>query len=264
MKKAITMRRGIHLFALSFSLFFVILGVGCDDNNGGGNGGNGACPDTNVGIDVCDPETGGPFTTDIDNDFFPVVPGSESVLESDDETLRLEITVLEETEEVAGVTTRVLVESEFEDGLLIEVSRNFFAQVQEGQEGEGTVCYFGEDVDICETGLVENGDGFLCDGEEPDHSGEWRAGVGDNRPGIIMPADPQEGDVFSQEDAPGIAEDIAEVKAFGEEIDVPAGIFNDTLTTEDCNPLDGGTRDRKVYVRDIGLAIDEDVELTEF
>ena len=88
-----------------------------------------------------------------------MVPGNESVLESEDETIRLEISVPGDTENVAGVTTRVLVESESEDGLLIEVSRNFFAQVQEGQEGAGTVCYFGEDVDICDTGLEPDPDG---------------------------------------------------------------------------------------------------------
>jgi hypothetical protein len=45
-------------------------------------------------------------------------------------------------------------------------------------------------------------------------------------------------------------------------IEVPAGDFNDTLRTEDCNPLDG-TKDLKVYVNGIGLAIDEDLELVE-
>src|SRR3989304_5165532 len=112
------------------------------------SGGGGACPEPNLEIEVCDPETGGPFTLDINNDFFPVVPGSESVLESEDGTIRLEITVLEETEEVAEIDTRVLVEEEFEDGELIEVSRNFFAQAP-----DGTVCYFGEDVDECTDGL---------------------------------------------------------------------------------------------------------------
>jgi hypothetical protein len=147
-------------------------------------------------------------------------------------------------------------EVEFEDDVLIEVSRNFFAQAP-----DGTVCYFGEDVDVCDTGLVEDGDGFLCDGGEPTHEGEWRAGENGNVPGIIMPADPQVGDVFMQEGAPGLAEDQAEVLALGEPIEVPAGEFDDTLTTEDCNPLEGGARDIKVYVRGIGLAIDEDAEL---
>ncbi len=240
------------LFIIGFLPFFII--GGC---NGGGGGG---CPVPNLNISVCNPLTGGPFSLDIDNPFCPwFSPGSESVLEDSEGVLQLVITVLEETEVVAGVETRIIVESESQDGLLIEVSRNFFAQAP-----DGTVCNFGEDVDICDTGLEPDGDGFLCDGEEPDHSGEWRAGEGDNQPGIMMPADPEVDDVYNQEVAPGVAEDIAKVVALGESIGVPAGEFDETLTTEDCNPLDGGSRDTKVYVRDIGLAIDEDLELVEF
>jgi hypothetical protein len=78
-----------------------------------------------------------------------------------------------------------------------------------------------------------------------------------------MLADPQPGDSYKQEDAPEVAEDQAEVMALGEPIVVPAGNFNNTLITEDCNPFDG-TRDLKVYVNGIGLAIDEDLELVEF
>ena len=231
-----------------------ILG-GCDDNNGGGGGG--ACPQTNIGIEVCDPDAG-PFSLIIDNGFFPVVVGSESLLKNEGGQHQLVITVPAEIEQVAGVNTRVLVEEESEDGLLIEVSRNFFAQAP-----DSTVCYFGEDVDICDTGLEPDGNGgFLCDGEEPSHEGSWRAGENGALPGIIMLADPQPGDSYKQEDAPNVAEDRAEVEALGEPIQVPAGDFNDTLRTEDCNPFDG-TKDLKVYVDGIGLAIDEDLELVE-
>jgi hypothetical protein len=186
----------------------------------------------------------------IDNGFFPVVVGSEMVLEGvDDEGIevRVEITVPGDTETVAGVETRVLVETEFEDGELVEVSRNFMAQAP-----DGTVCYFGEEVDNIEDGEVVN------------HDGSWLAGENGNLPGIIMPGEPEVGMVFQQEAAPGIAEDQAEVIAFGEEIDVPAGMFSDTLTTEDCNPLEDGATDLKVYVDGIGLAIDESAELISF
>jgi hypothetical protein len=147
---------------------------------------------------------------------------------------------------VAGVNTRVLVETEFEDDVLVEQSRNFYAQAP-----DGTVCYFGEDVDIYE------------DGEIVSHDGAWRAGEDGNLPGIQMPGDPEIGMIFQQEFAPGIAEDQTEILAFGEQIDVPAGMFSDTLTTEDCNPLDK-TTDLKFYVDGIGLAIDEFAELISF
>ncbi len=234
-------KTGLSVLILTLS-FFAIGGCG----GGGGNGG--VCPATNVGIEVCDPDAG-PFSLVIDNGFFPVVVDSETVLEGEDDegvVIRVEMTVPGDTEMVAGINTRVLVETEFEDDELVEVSRNFFAQAP-----DGTVCYFGEEVDNIEDGEVIN------------HDGSWRAGEGENLPGIIMPADPEVGMIFQQEFAPGIAEDQAEVVALGEEIDVPAGIFSDTLTTEDCNPLDG-TMDLKVYVDGIGLAIDEFAELISF
>lgn len=143
------MKRSIFSLALLLSFFFVISQTGCSHDGDHGHtadgGGGGVCPETNVDISVCDPEVG-MFSLVIDNGFFPLVVGAETVLEGvDDEgvEIRVEISVLDETEEVAGVTTRVVVETEFEDGELVEISRNFYAQAP-----DGTVCYFGEDVCI--------------------------------------------------------------------------------------------------------------------
>ena len=130
-------------------------------------------------------------------------------------------------------------ETEFNDDVLVETTRNYFAQAP-----DGTVCYFGEDADIYENGMVVS------------HEGSWRAGEGGNLPGIVMPGKPEVGMIFQQEFATGIAEDQSEITALGETIDVPAGMFSDTPSTEDCNPPDG-TTDSKAYVNGIGLAIDE-------
>ncbi|MCA9810262.1 MAG: hypothetical protein KC473_07985, partial [Candidatus Dadabacteria bacterium] len=106
---------------LVLALAFFAIG-GCS-SGGGGGGGGGTCPEINTDIEVCDPETGGPFSVVVDNGFFPVVVGSETVLEGfDDEgtLVRVETTVPDEIEVVAGVTTQVLVETEFEDDELVE------------------------------------------------------------------------------------------------------------------------------------------------
>lgn len=237
-------RTGLLVFAVALS--FMVVG-GCS-SGGGSGGGGGSCPEVNTSIAVCDPSAG-PFSLVIDNGFFPLVVGSEFLLEGeeDGEFLTVEITVLDETEVVAGVTTRVVEEAEFEDGELVEISRNFFAQAP-----DGTVCYFGEDVDDFE------------DGEIVSHDGEWRAGENGNLPGIIMPGNPEVGMIFQQESAPGIAEDQSEIVALGETITVPAGTFSDTLSALDCNPIDFEGFDDKVYVDGIGLAIDNAVELISF
>jgi hypothetical protein len=199
-------------------------------------------------ISVCAPDAG-PFTLDIDNEYFPLTVGKVLVLEGDDDgtTIRLEITVLDETEEVAGVTTRVMEEAEYENNVLVEISRNFFVQAP-----DGTVCYYGEDVDDYEGGVVVG------------HGGEWRAGEGGNLPGIFMPGEPREGVQFYQEFAPGIAEDRAAITKMGEEITVPAGTFNETLRAFDWNPLEGGAGDVKYYIKGIGLSIDEVAKLVSY
>ena len=189
---------------------------------------------------VCDPsET---FTTDIDNPFMPLPVGRRIELRGNG--LLVRISVLDAIETVAGVDTRVVEEYEAADGRVLEISRNFFAQAQ-----DGTVCYFGEEVDI----YGENG-------EVTSHAGAWRAGGG-NAPGIFMPSSPQVGRAFQQESAPGIAEDQSKVVALGERTEVPAGTFEDTVTMLDRNPLDG-SEDTKVYARDIGLIVDESVRMT--
>jgi hypothetical protein len=193
-------------------------------------------------LSVCDPS--GEFTTDVDNRFFPLPVGQRIVLEGGGLTVR--ITVLDELETVAGVETRVVEEHEASGGRVLEISRNFFAQAV-----DGTVCYFGEDVDIYdESGNVTS------------HAGEWRA-TGANVAGIFMPASPEVGQAFQQEIAPGIAEDQSRIEALGERITVPAGTFEDTVTMLDLDPLDGG-QDRKVYAAGVGLIVDESAEMTSF
>jgi hypothetical protein len=198
-------------------------------------------------ISVCDPAKG-PFTLEIDNEFFPLPVAKKLTLEGEEDgaTLQVIFSVLDETETVAGVVTRVVEERESEDGELVEISRNFFAQAP-----DGTVCYFGEDVDIYE------------DGKVVEHEGEWRAGEGENKPGIIMPAALSIGMEYQQEVAPGVAEDTGKVTAMGDKLSVPAGDFEDTLTVWETSPLDSGGS-TKVYVRGIGMAFDDGIELIAY
>ena len=197
---------------------------------------------------ACDPDAT-TFTVDIDNPFFPLPVGQQVVLEGEEggQHLLVRLTALDEIETVVGVRTRVIEEYEAKDGRVVEVSRNFFAQAQ-----DGTVCYFGENVDMY--------DGA---GNVTSHSGSWRAGVDANRPGIFMLPSLEVGIAFQQEIAPGIAEDQSQVIAVGERTDVPAGTFEDTATLRDGSPLDGGTGD-KIYARGIGLIVDGPARLTRY
>jgi hypothetical protein len=200
-----------------------------------------------MSIGVCDPGTQS-FTAEVDHPFFPLPVGHRLLLQANgffsDEAVR--ITVLPQTEVVAGVETRVVEEYETKDGQVIEISRNFFAQTDSRY-----VCYFGEDVDI-----------YDSNGNVTSHMGAWRADGDRNQPGIFMTPDPMVGQAFYQEIAPGIAEDQAMITALGEAIEVPAGAYDDTVTIVDRNPLDGGS-DEKVYARGIGLIVDASAQLVK-
>lgn len=187
------------------------------------------------------------FTLTSTNPYFPLGVGSHWVLEGVEggALIRLEVTVLNTTANVGGVTTRVVEERETADGALVEISRNFFAEAS-----DGTVCYFGEDVDIYENNQIVS------------HDGAWRADAPGNSPGIIMPANPRSGMMFQMEGAPGIAEDEGTIKNGGR-VRVPAGSFRESIRVREYNPLDGGTS-LKVYAKGVGLVNDNPVELVSY
>ncbi len=194
----------------------------------------------------------------IDNPYFPLSVGDQRVLTGKEQgqTIGLRITVLDATENLYRgknkVTTRVVEETEWYDTnasgaidpgeALIESSLNYFAQTQ-----SGTVCYFGETVDIYENGEIVS------------HEGSWRADTRGNAPGIYMPASPKVGMTYQQEVAPGIAEDTATILAIGD-VTVAAGTFVNAIKVRDFNPLDG-SRGIKWYAPDIGIVVDGHLEL---
>jgi len=196
---------------------------------------------TVAGIDPAD------FQSTVDNPYFPLPQGSIFVYEGKEadadtgETLQVrgEVTVLLETFVVAGVETTVVEDKVYEDGELVESTRDYYAQHR-----DGTVYYFGEHVNDYE------------DGEIVGHSGEWLAGEGESLLGIFMPSDPQVGVEFEQERAPAIAEDRSTVIAVDQSVTVPAGSFTGCIKTEDINPLDGVT-ENKYYCPDVGFVREE-------
>lgn len=223
--------------------FVPVLAASCS----GGGGGKPCGIVTNLDASVC-ALGGGPFTTNVTNPYFPLRVGTALVLEGLDEgeNIHLEILTLTSTEMVSGVVTRVVRETETIDGELYEISWNYFAQAI-----DGTVCYFGEDVLFYENGVVVGTDG------------SWRAG-GANQPGIQMPAVPHVGDAYSQEIAPGIAEDRAQVLSTNGTVTVPAGTFNGVLRNLECNPLELDSDEYKEYAPGVGLIVDAAVRLTDF
>jgi len=201
-----------------------------------------------LSLDVCAPGQGG-FTTVSTNPYWPMDVGRQLVLtaEEDGETHINQVTSLNVTVVIAPVTTRVVEEREFVDDELSEVTWNYFAQAS-----DGSICYFGEDVDIYEEGGIS-------------HEGAWCAAAPGNAPGIFMPADPKPGMKFQIEVAPGVAEDEGKIVGIGP-IEVPFGPFEETIRLREFNPLEGA-KDYKIHAAGTGIIVDgtqtlEDVNQT--
>jgi hypothetical protein len=184
------------------------------------------------------------FSAVVDNQLFPlstlrVLEYAGEEQDSDTgETIatRGVITILPDRQRtIAGVQVLVARDEAFADGELVESTLDYFAQHR-----DGTVYYFGEDVDNYE------------DGRLVDHEGSWLAGDGQNLPGIFMPAAPAVGARFDQERAPGIAEDHSTVLETGLTVTVPAGDFTGCIKTEDVDPI-GNASEHKWYCPAVGL-----------
>jgi len=189
------------------------------------------------------------FSTTGRNSFFILEPGYQLVLQGNEEgnSVRLVITVLNQTKKVGKIETRIVEENESENGKTIEISRNYFAICQQ----TGSVFYFGEDVDIYENGKVVN------------HEGAWLA-VGKNKAGVIMPGESLIGARYYQEIAPGVAMDRAEILAIDETVRTPAGNFSNCLKTEESNSLKPKEKEMKFYAPGVGLVKEENLVLVKY
>jgi hypothetical protein len=181
------------------------------------------------------------FTTTIDNAYWPMSPGTRWVYRETDTTgLRrdVEITVTNDTKKIAnGVTARVVHDVVTQDGAMVELTDDWYAQ-----DSHGNVWYLGESTAEYDNGRVVS------------RKGSFEAGVDGAQPGVAMPADPQPGLSYRQEYYAGEAEDNAAVVTVGEErVEVPYGYFDaDVLMTRDLVPLEPHVQELKFYVPGIG------------
>jgi len=193
--------------------------------------------------------------TAIDNEFFPFEEGAVKVytgrLHEDGERAKLAVVELhtDKTREfpwMGGTVTCVcLQETEFEDGEILEISLNYFAQAD-----DGTVYYFGETVDNYEDGVIV------------DHDGSWLVGgpqAGDPvgtatavDPAVFMPGTPEQGDVFFPEDLFPFVHERDEIIKTGKRVVVPAGQFLDCVKIKETSLLSSGS-EVKWYAPGVGV-----------
>lgn len=185
------------------------------------------------------------FTDTIDNPYMPLKPGAVWHYEgtSEDGPEEDVVKVTDRHKEILGVSVVVVRDTVSRDGEVVEDTFDWFAQ-----DREGNVWYFGEDSREYENGKVVSTEG------------SWEAGKDGAEPGIVMEADPQVGDTYQQEVAPGVAEDEAKVLSLTETVEVQTGSYEDVLKTRDSTPLEPDVVEHKYYAKDVGLIREEQVE----
>jgi hypothetical protein len=180
----------------------------------------------------------GDFVEEIDNPYFPLVPGTVFRLRGvttegvENETIK----VTDRTKTVMGVRTTVVKDVMRTNDEISELTSDWYAQ-----DREGNVWYFGEDTAEYENGRLLN------------RHGAWEAGVDGALPGIIMNANPQVTDSHRQEYYEGEAEDMFWVVSTGGSEKVPFGQFEDVVTTLEWTPLEPNIVVEKRYAPGIGL-----------
>lgn len=174
------------------------------------------------------------FTTQITNEYLPLVPGTAMTYQGAGEKNVFNVT--DRTREVMGVTTIVVRDQAFEGGAIIEDTEDWFAQ-----DAAGNVWYFGESTAECDGHRVAS------------RHGSWEAGVDGAQPGIVMLANPEIGDYYRQEYLRGEAEDVARVLRLGVTITHKSTTYPNVVITEDFSKLEPAVVEHKKYAPGVGL-----------
>lgn len=235
MKVRITSRAGA---AFGITLAAATLGAcGGGDSSGGSDRTTAALPQGSEHVEL-DPSE---FTTEIDNPYFPMSPGSRWVFEeTDTDGMREKVVVVvtDKTKMIAnGIEAVVVRDTASTNGEPLEVTDDWYAQ-----DASGSIWYLGEDT------------AEYKDGEISSTAGSFEAGVAGAEPGIAVPANPEPGMSYRQEYLEGEAEDTGAVITVGEErVQVPFGYFSeDVLMTRDLVPLEPKVQELKFYAPGVG------------
>jgi hypothetical protein len=181
--------------------------------------------------------------TVIDNEWFPLVPGTRLVylggVNVDGERVDHEIvfTVTDLTKEIDGVQSVVIHEFDTTDGEVVEAEIAFFAQAD-----DGTVWLMGEYPEEYEEGT------FVV-------APTWLAGQAGAKAGVAMKAEPRVGGPsYSQGWGPAVEfTDRARVFETGSRTCVPASCYEDVVVTDEFNPDEPDSHQLKYYAPEVGV-----------
>jgi hypothetical protein len=192
-----------------------------------------------AGIDPAD------FTSPVKNPYFPITPGKVFVYRGTEGGDRLveHLRVTQRTKTIQGVTTTVISDILFSNGVLGEKTTDWYAN-----DNAGNVWYFGEKTAT-----------YRPNGQIESREGSWLAGVNGGVAGIIMPADPKPTDAYRQEFLVRHAEDQAWIVTRHESATVPYGAVDEVVRSYEWTRLEPNVVSEKLYAPHLGIVQEGDI-----
>jgi hypothetical protein len=184
------------------------------------------------------------FTTRIDNPYWPMRRGERWLYAGSGEgtKARSRVRVTGRTRRLAnGVRARALRDAARENGRLVEVAFEWYAQ-----DEAGNVWYLAEDVMEPVRGGLRRTEG-------------WEAGVDGAQPGVVMPGAPEVGMRFRQQYYARKSADRSEILSLEERVKVPRGQFNEVLMLRETTPVEPRASEYKFYAPGVGLVLTQEV-----
>jgi hypothetical protein len=174
----------------------------------------------------------------VTNPWFPLHPGDRYAYRGTEGKVHTRDVMIAtyRTRVIDGVVCRVVFDRVWNNGVLSERTRDFYAQTK-----AGTVWYFGE-----RTATLDR------HGHVISREGSFTSGVDGAEAGVFMKAHPRLGPSYYQEYYPGHALDVFTVLRRRAHVVVPLMNTHHALLTKETTALEPGVVDHKYYVRDIG------------
>jgi hypothetical protein len=185
-----------------------------------------------------------PAAPKVDNRWYPLVPGTQFVMEGRANRgrgrlpHRVVTTVTDLTKTIDGVRTVVIWDRDINEGQLEESELAFQAQ-----DNDGNVWLLGEYPEVYEDGKLQGAEDT------------WIAGLQGARPGVLMRAHPRaRTSSYLEGFAPRIEfQDRAKVSRTGIRNCVPISCYEDVLLIDEWNPLEAGDAHQlKSYAPGVG------------
>jgi hypothetical protein len=201
--------------------------------------GPGASAGAAAGVDPTD------FTNPHPNPYFPLEPGTVTILRGSEDGERLlnKTRITSSTKVILGVTTTVVSDVLYADGVLQEKTTDWYAP-----DSSGNVWYFGERTAV-----------YNRKGQVVSKEGSWQAGVKGAVAGMIMAASPGPTYAYRQEFFKGHAEDQAWIVAVHQVARLALRRVGEVVRSYEWTRLEPGVVSLKLYGPGLGIIREKDV-----